>query len=336
MDPHTSTWFDSHTSHAQDWAMQALLKSKGRHTISVVIPALNEAETIGAIVTTVREELMVEHPLIDEVVVIDGASSDDTASLAAQAGAKVFAHDLISTGFDVLPGKGEAMWRSLFVTKGDIIVFLDGDLRNFSATYVTGLLGPLLTDPAVDLVKAFYDRPAPHRHDAIDLGARSSNDEPLIRSGGGRVTELVARPLLNLHWPELSGIIQPLSGEYAARRSLLEQLPFPTGYGIELGMLIDTLQLRGLNAIAQVDVGERQHRHQDLQALGRMATEIWQIGMDRLDRDGHIVTVREPHTSLTQFESTIDGHSAFTSDITVAQRPPAVAISQYTDRVLLD
>ena len=147
---------------------------------------------------------------------------------------------------------------------------------------------------------------------------------------------MVARPLLNLHWPELSGIIQPLSGEYAARRSLLEQLPFPTGYGIELGMLIDTLQLRGLNAIAQVDVGERQHRHQNLQALGRMAAEIWQIGMDRLDRDGHIVTVREPHTSLTQFESTMDGHSAFTSDITVSQRPPAVAISQYTDRVLLD
>jgi glucosyl-3-phosphoglycerate synthase len=142
--------------------------------------------------------------------------------------------------------------------------------------------------------------------------------------------------LLNLHWPELSGVIQPLSGEYAARRSLLEQLPFPTGYGIELAMLIDTLQLRGLNAIAQVDVGERQHRHQNLQALGRMAAEIWQIGMDRLDRDGHIVTVREPHTSLTQFESTMDGHTAFASDITVAQRPPAVAISQYTDRVLLE
>jgi len=336
VDPQTSTWFASHTSHAQDWAMQALLKGKGRNTISVVIPALNEAETIGAIVTTVREELMVKQPLIDEIVVIDGASSDATASLAEQAGAKVFAHDRINTGFDVLPGKGEAMWRSLFVSKGDIVVFLDGDLRNFSATYVTGLLGPLLTDPGIDLVKAFYDRPAPYRHEAIDLGPDSSADEPMIRSGGGRVTELVARPLLNLHWPELTGIIQPLAGEYAARRSLLEQLPFPTGYGIELGMLIDTLQLRGLNAIAQVDVGERQHRHQDLQALGRMAAEIWQIGMDRLDRDGHIVTVREPHTSLTQFESTMGGHEAITSDITVAQRPPAVAISQYTDRVLLE
>ena len=326
------SWLDSHTSTASDWSMTALLKGKGKTKISVVLPALNEAETIGSIIATIRNELMQDQPLIDEIVVIDGASSDQTAEVATRAGARVFAHDLIITGLDALPGKGEAMWRSLFCTSGEIIVFLDADLKNFTATYVTGLLGPLLTDSGVDLVKGFYERPTSISDEQMDQGGTAgSTADSIFGAGGGRVTELVARPLLNLHWPELSGVIQPLAGEYAARRSLLEKLPFPTGYGIELALLVDTVSLRGLSALAQVDLGERVHRHQDLQALGRMATEIWQVALDRLDRDGRIVLIDEPQTTLTQFTATQAGHQAYRNDMSIVQRPPAISLAQYRD-----
>jgi glucosyl-3-phosphoglycerate synthase len=211
--------------------------------------------------------------LVDEVVVIDGGSSDATAEIAVSAGARVHQADMLRPEFGPCLGKGDALWRSLTVTGGDVVVFLDTDIANPDPGFVTALLGPLLTEPSVHLVKAFYERP-------VQL------ERVRYASGGGRVTELAARPLLNLFWPELAGLAQPLSGEYAGRRRLLEQLPFFTGYGVELGMLIDTLRLFGDQAIAQVDLAVRVHRNQSLDALSRMALGVLQVAVQRLADEG--------------------------------------------------
>jgi glucosyl-3-phosphoglycerate synthase len=291
-----------------------LIAAKGSTTVSVVLPALNEASTIVAIVDAVRRDLMdVPSPLVDELVVIDSGSTDATAAVAERAGAQVVHLDQVLTDVPSVTGKGEALWRSLAATSGDLVVFVDADLLSFDSSYVTGLLGPLLTDPSVSFVKAMYERP-------LDVGA------VIHPAGGGRVTELVARPLLNLHWPQLAGFVQPLAGEYSARRSLLEQLPFATGYGVELALLIDTERLVGLDAMAQVDLGERRHRHHDDQRLGRMATEIWQTALDRLHRDADSTHLA---ATLTQFERSSDGASGFrpvTHDVTALERPPIATL----------
>jgi len=321
MDARAQAWFDHRTSTSSDWHLDELLALKGNHRISVVLPALNEETTVGVIVAAIRRDLMINRHLVDELIVLDSNSTDATAAVAAAAGATVVHRDAVLTGSPAVVGKGEVMWRSLFCTTGDIVVFIDADLREFSSQFVTGLIGPLLADASIDLVKGFYDRP-------------SSTDDPDV--GGGRVTELVARPVLAMHWPELSGVIQPLAGEYAARRSLLEQLPFPCGYGVELGLLVDTVRVRGLDALAQVDLGERLHHHQDLRALGRMAAEIWQVALDRLDRDGRIVLVQEPATMLTQFDDDgAGGRAPRTHDVALAQRPPAISIPEYAQRTLV-
>lgn len=327
MDQQASAWFQARTSASDDWPLDQLLALKGDHRISVVLPALDEETTVGDIVTIIRRDLMINAPLVDEVVVLDSGSTDRTAAEAAAAGATVVHRDAAVPDLAAIQGKGEAMWRSLFCATGDIVVFIDADLTSFSSHFVTGLLGPLLADPAVDLVKGFYDRP---------MHGASEQDGSPSSGGGGRVTELVARPLLALHWPELAGVVQPLAGEYAARRSLLEQLPFPCGYGVELGLLVDTVRVRGLDALAQVDLGERHHRHQDLRALGRMAAEIWQVALDRLDRDGRIVVVEEPSTRLTQFDDRgADGRGRATHDVALAQRPPAITLPEYAQRTLV-
>ncbi|KUL53966.1 MULTISPECIES: glucosyl-3-phosphoglycerate synthase [unclassified Streptomyces] len=278
-------------------------------TVSVVLPALDEERTVGAIVAEIRRELMERAPLVDELVVIDSGSSDRTAEVAAEAGARVVHRDTILPRVPAVPGKGEVLWRSLLVTGGDIVAFVDADLKEFSADFVTGIVGPLLTDPDVHLVKAMYDRP---------LGETSGQ--------GGRVTELMARPLLNMHWPLLAGFVQPLGGEYAARRSLLEQLPFPVGYGVELGLLVDALHTVGLDALAQVDVGVRRHRHQDGQALGRMAAAIYRTAQLRLAR-GHLV-----RPELTQFERGEHGFVPRTHAVDTEERPPMTGISEYAHR----
>lgn len=319
MNPTASQWSAWRTYSAPPWTAQDLATARAASgtTISVVLPALNEEATIGPIVTAIIEDCMTHATLVDEVVVLDGHSTDRTAEIASAAGARVVSVSRALPELAVVPGKGEAMWRSLFCTTSDLIVFLDADLREFDASYVTALLGPLLTDSSIDLVKGYYRR-------EVDSGG----------AGGGRVTELVARPLLNLHWPDLAGVVQPLGGEYAARRSALEQIPFATGYGVELGMLIDVLAVRGLDSIAQVALPQRRHTHQDLTALGRMAAELWQVALDRLDRDGHIVTVVEPNRTITQFP---DDDPARVSrpevhDIGVSQRPPAVSRPEYAER----
>ncbi|MFH9755621.1 glucosyl-3-phosphoglycerate synthase [Streptomyces griseus] len=280
-----------------------------RTSVSVVLPALNEEATVGAIVATIRRELMEKLRLVDELVVIDSGSTDATAAVARAAGARVVHRDAILPRIPALPGKGEVLWRSLLVTSGEIVCFVDADLKDFSADFVSGTIGPLLTDPTVQFVKAMYDRP---------LGDRAGQ--------GGRVTELVARPLLNLHWPQLAGFVQPLGGEYAVRRSLLERLPFPVGYGVELGLLVDALHTVGLDALGQVDVGVRIHRHQDGQALGRMAAAIYRTAQLRLSR-GHLV-----RPALTQFERGEDGFVPRTHAVDTEERPPMREIAEYAER----
>ena len=307
MRPETQAWFDRRSSQASDWPLPQLLDAKGATTVSVVLPALNEAATVGSIVDAIRRDLLDESgPLVDELVVMDSGSTDDTAAVAVAAGAKVVHVDEVLPDTPTVSGKGETLWRSLAATSGDIVVFVDADLQSFAPCYVTGLLGPLLTDPTVSFVKAMYDRPL-------------QNGEVHHPAGGGRVTELVARPLLNLHWPHLAGFVQPLAGEYAARRELLEALPFATGYGVELALLIDAERRVGLDAMAQVDLGERRHRHHDDQRLGRMAAEIWQTALTRLRLDGDLPAVE---ASITQFERYASGYQPTTHDVCGLERPP--------------
>jgi glucosyl-3-phosphoglycerate synthase len=269
---------------------------------------------VGHLVNTIRRDLVdVSLPLVDELVVLDSGSTDATAEVARAAGATVIHRDDVMPHLPSVPGKGEALWRALAATSGDIVVYVDADLLTFESTFVTGLLGPLLTNDTLQLVKASYDRP-------LADGAR------VHPGGGGRVTELVARPLLNLHWPELAGFVQPLAGEYAARRSLLEQLPFPTGYGVEIGLLIDAFQRVGLDAMAQVDLGQRRHRHHDDQRLGRMAAEIWQTVLARLPQWAEGQTV-EP--TLTQFVRDGEVSIPVTHDVTALERPPMADVAEY-------
>ncbi|WOX23611.1 glucosyl-3-phosphoglycerate synthase [Streptomyces solicathayae] len=306
-------WLGRRSWSVTDRPLDQILAAKRATTVSVVLPALNEEATVGDIVSVIRRELMSEAvPLVDELVVVDSGSTDRTAEVAAVAGARVVARDAILPRIPAVPGKGEVLWRSLMATSGDIVCFVDADLRDFSADFVTGIVGPLLTDPDVEFVKAMYDRP---------LG-----DTP---GQGGRVTELVARPLLNLHWPQLAGFVQPLGGEYAARRSLLERLPFPVGYGVELGLLVDALHTVGLDALAQVDVGVRKHRHQSGLALGRMAAAIYRTAQVRLSR-GHLVRPR-----LTQFERDEQDGTGFvprTYSVDTEERPPMAEIAEYARR----
>ncbi len=311
-------WLASASSVAGDWPVEALLARKGDTTVSVVLPALNEGETVGTIVELIRESLMdCDEPVVDELVVLDSGSTDDTARSAEAAGATVLHRDDVLPGIVASVGKGEAMWRAVAATHGDIVVFIDADLRSFTPAYVSGLLGPLLANPEVQLVKAVYERPY------VD-------GDSVVEAGGGRVTELVARPLLNLHWPELSGVIQPLAGEYAARRTLLERVPFPYGYGVELALLIDTLDLFGLGAIAQVDLGVRVHRHHDERKLGRMAAQIMRTAMVRLERSGRAQLHHELGTTLDQFERSAGGFTAKTYAVSAHERPPLVDVPEYS------
>jgi glucosyl-3-phosphoglycerate synthase len=321
-------WFTQRSSHLSDWPLGAVLDTKGGTRVSVVLPALNEQATVGPIVTAIRRELVDRAPLVDELVLMDSGSTDGTAAIATAAGARVVRREEVLPEFEPLPGKGEVLWRSLAATTGDVLVFVDSDLRQFTPGFVVGLLGPLLADPDVHLVKASYDRPLLTGPSARlpGLGRRRRS---AAGTGGGRVTELVARPLLNLHWPDLAGFAQPLSGEYAARRRLLEQVPFPTGYGVELSLLVDALRLVGLDGLAQVDLRHRRHRHQSDARLGVMASEIMQTALRRLEGEDRLWLADPVATGLTQFERAGGRYVTRTTQVTATERPPIRSVPSY-------
>lgn len=301
MNSEASDWFTRRTSAWTDWPAGELTSLKGTTRVSVVLPALDEESTIGGIVSRLSL-LRKETGLIDEIVVVDSGSRDATVQVAKSAGADVY------HGCEILPrtgcfdGKGEVLWKALAVTTGEIIIYVDSDLLDFNSHYITGLLGPMVTDSSVCMVKAFYDRPV----------------QNVASSGGGRVTELMARPLLAAYFPDLAGVIQPLAGEYAVRREIVEELPFAAGYGVDIGLLIDTYTSRGLDAIAQVDLGLRAHEHQDNQALGQMAATILAAVLQR-----HPIAGEVRLSSLTQFARAADGRMLPTDyQIPSPSRPP--------------
>jgi len=312
--PEVRSWLHRRTSRTEQWQLDRMVEQKGDRRVSVVLPARDEAATIGRIVTVVRDALVDRTGLVDEVLVVDSRSHDATAEVAAAAGATVVGQDEVLADMPSAHGKGEALWKGLAASSGDLVAAIDADLRDVEPGFVTGLLGPLLDDPRVAFVKGFYHRPL--------IG-----DGTVDVDGGGRVSELVARPLLNLAWPRLAGFVQPLAGEFAARRDLLEAIPFATGYGVELAMLVDVLDHAGLDAMAQVDLGVRIHRHHDLQALGRMSAQIQLAASTRLERQGVLTRVPET-TTLVQFRRpSVPGpggldREVVETDVAVDERPP--------------
>lgn len=261
--------------HLQFADLPGLVALKGDARISVCIPTLNEAETIGNIVSIIRGELMEAVSLVDEILVVDSDSTDDTRSIATHAGARVLRSAEIAPETGTHTGKGENLWKSLLASSGDVICYLDADIANFHAGFVTGLIGPLLSDPAIDYVKAYYERPL-------------TEGDSFHSNGGGRVSEILVRPLISMFYPELVEILQPLSGEYAARRSLLETLDFPIGYGVEIAHLIDLSRRGLLERVAQTDLVRRIHRNRDDGELGDTAFAILRVMLRRMERDGKL------------------------------------------------
>jgi glucosyl-3-phosphoglycerate synthase len=320
MRPDARAWFEHRTTSATSLAeidVDALMlaKRRGGHRISVVLPARDEEATVGVLVRDLAERWMAGVALVDELLVVDSNSSDRTAEVARAAGAEVVAAADVLPSHGDRPGKGEALWKALAATTGDLIVFMDSDLLGDVGHYVPGLLTPLLTDCRVDYVKGCYTRPL-------------SIDGEYRPAGGGRVTELTARPLLNALWPELAGFVQPLGGEYAGRRSALEQVPFVSGYGVEVGLLIDLLQVCGLQGLAQVDLGTRTHSHQTDEALGRMAGQIVNTLLARAERGRHGRRL-EPGGLLTQFIHDGARFVPQSTAVAVDQRPPMATVAEY-------
>ncbi len=317
MRPAARAWFQHRRTSAtalDEIDLDGLLRAKrrGGHRVSVVLPARNEEATVGTLVAELRERWMLRSALVDELVVVDSDSTDATARVARAAGADVVATTDVLPDHGKRPGKGEALWKSLAATTGDLVVFLDADLLGDVAHFVPGLLGPLLTDPQVLYVKGCYTRP-------LEVDGRA---QP---AGGGRVTELTARPLLNALWPELAGFVQPLGGEYAGRRSALERVPFVSSYGVEVGLLIDLLRLGGLASLAQVDLGVRRHTSQSQEALGAMAGEVVSTVLARAGASS-------PSGLLTQFRHDGTGFVPRSRAVAVDERPPMATIPEYRAR----
>lgn len=315
-------WFAANTFHCKDFAdLENLVAAKEEQglTISLGLPALNEEETVGNVIQTVKRALMEEVPLLDEIVLIDSGSVDYTREIAADLGIPVYIHQEILPQYGTYVGKGEALWKSLYVLQGDIIAWIDTDIVNIHPRFVYGILGPLLRRRDVDYVKGFYRRPL-------------RRGDKLVAGGGGRVTELTARPLINLFFPELSGVLQPLSGEYAGRREVLEQLPFFTGYGVETGLLIDILEARGLQAIAQVDLLERIHRNQPLPSLSKMSFAIIQVFIRRLEERHKIRLLEEMNKTMNLIRYDLGRYWLEVEEIRERERPPMVSLPEYREK----
>ncbi|MFL5756644.1 MAG: glucosyl-3-phosphoglycerate synthase [Chloroflexota bacterium] len=315
-------WFaEANFHHAEfaDLARLVQLKQKQGITVSLVLPTLNEEETIGPIVRRAVREMVERHQLLDDILVIDSASTDRTREIAELEGARVVQHSEVLTRYGSYVGKGEALWKSLFETSGDIVVWADTDVRNWHHRMVYGTLGPLLHEPRLQYVKGYYQRPI------VEQGV-------LKEGGGGRVTELVARPLINLFFPELSGLIQPLSGEYAARRTLLEAIPFFTGYAVEIGHLIDATERVGIEGLGQVDLERRVHRNQELEGLSRMSFVILQAVIKRLEERRRARLFAELGSTMKLPRSGRGRLSLEVIELADHERPPMIRIPEYLER----
>jgi nucleotide-binding universal stress UspA family protein len=312
-------WFAENTFSSSEFAdLRRLVEAKERQNlrISVGLPTLNEEATIRKVIRAIRSRLVDRFPLVDELVVIDSRSDDRTREIAEDEGVPVFIHDEILPEVGSYRGKGEALWKSLHVLTGDIVVWIDTDVTSAHPKFVYGIVGPLLMRPELQFVKAFYQRP-------LRIG------DEMQATGGGRVTELAARPILNLFFPELSGIVQPLSGEQAGRRALLEQLPFFTGYGVETGLLVDTLQRAGLGAIGQVDMKQRIHRNQSLYALSKMSFEVLQVAIKRVGEAHGTNLLEEANFTMKLIAAGGGKLHLEMHDIIDVERPPMASIEAY-------
>ncbi len=312
-------WFKKRTYHFSEFSdvgELVHLKQEQGLSISVCLPTRNEADTIPNILPVIRRALMDRHQLVDQLAIIDSRSTDDTAAVATELGAEVFYDDEYLTDQPVAYGKGEALWKSLVPLTGDIVVWVDSDIRNFSPHFIYGLVGPLLTNSAIGYVKGYYRRP-------LFLG------EMKRETGGGRVTEICARPLINLFYPDLAGLIQPLSGEYAGRREVLENVAFFTGYGVEIGLDIDIYRKFGLEAIAQTDLKRRVHHNQSTEALGRMSFGIMQAVFTRLHDEGRLELKEEPGVDYHSIYFREERYGLESREVRVVERPPLATLEEY-------
>jgi glucosyl-3-phosphoglycerate synthase len=317
------TWFAENTYHTREFMdlnrLMDLKRNQGV-SISLALPALNEEPTVGKVIETVKSALMEDVPLLDEVVLIDSGSKDRTREIAESLGIPVYIHQEILPKYGAFVGKGEALWKSLYVVNGDIIAWIDTDIKNIDPRFVYGTIGPLLDNPSIKYAKGFYRRP-------LREGGKT------LAGGGGRVTELTARPFINLFFPELSGLIQPLSGEYAGRRSALERIPFFSGYGVETGILIDLLRKYGLESIAQVDLLERIHHNQPLPSLSKMSFAIMQVVFSRIEEQHRVSLLDQNNLTMNLIRfSKKRGYYLDQEEIMENQRPPILSISEYQEK----
>ncbi len=311
-------WIDKNTyHHSQFWDLKKLVETKEKLglKISLCLPTLNEEKTVGKEIIIFKSELMNRYPLIDEIAVIDSGSEDDTLKVAKNYGADTYLAADILPELEPKKGKGENLWKAIYQLEGDIIVYVDADISNIHPRFVYGLVAPLIYREEVKYVKAFYDRPL----------AFSGN---VRASGGGRVTEILVRPLFSLFFPELTAIIQPLSGEYAVRREVLEQIAFPIGFGVETSHLIDVHHKFGLEAFAQTDLDKRVHENKPTISLGKMSFGILQTFIKRAKTLG-IFEKAEHETILRQFQVTKDQYEQNLIEIVEEERPPMIEIEQY-------
>jgi len=322
-----SSWLEKNTFHYSDFKdLNRLVEEKTKKNlkISLCLPTLNEEQTIAKEIIILKSELMTRYPLLDEIVVVDSGSTDDTTKIARSYGADVYEAAEILPHLEQFKGKGENLWKALYITKGDIIVYLDADIKNIHHRFAYGLIGPLLLYDHIKFTKAFYDRP-------ISIG--KSKIRP---TGGGRVTELVIRPLFSLFFPELTQLIQPLSGEYAGFREVFERIPFPIGYGVETSMNMDIYEKWGLDVIAQVDLDRRIHRNQDTKALGRMAFAILKTFIHRKMRLGIIDLKYELFDEMIQYNLVNNRYQPDISKIETHERPPIIEIPEYCEKFKID
>ena len=316
-------WLKENTFHYSEFGDLSRLvdeKQKKNLKISLCLPTLNEEKTIAKEIIIMKSELMSRFPLVDELVVIDSGSSDNTVAIARSFGADVYNANEILPDLEQFKGKGENLWKALYVTTGDIIVYIDADIKNIHHRFAFGLIGPLLRFDKIKYVKAFYDRP-------ISIGKNR-----IRPTGGGRVTELVIRPLFSLFFPELTQILQPLSGEYAGFREIFEKIPFPIGYGVETSMILDIYEKWGLEVIAQVDLDRRIHRNQDTKALGRMSFAILKTFINRQKNLGLGEFKSTLYDEIIQYNLVENEYQPDIFKIAGLERPPIIEIPEYCQK----